>query len=234
MILLKTITLPDGRQLSYELTRKRVKNVNFRAKNDGIVYVSANTRVTVKEVERFLAERADFFFGAFERLRAREKRSELNTETVNWLGREYPVRIIHNARECAVLDEIECRVFTRLGSDAEYVLTLIQRAVADRFAALCRELNEEVRAELQRNGFTPPITQITIKDMKTRWGSCSYNIGHISINVRLAAYPRETVLSVFWHEYAHYWQHDHSKNFYDFLLRLYPDYYRWNDLLKEK
>ncbi len=234
MILLKIITLPDGRQLSYELTRKCVKNVNFRAKNDGIVYVSANTRVTVKEVERFLAERADFFFSAFEKLQAREKRSELNTETVNWLGRKYPVRIILNARECAVLDEIECRVFTRLGNDAEYVLTLIRRAVADRFAALCRELNEEVRAELQRNGFTPPITRITIKDMKTRWGSCSYNIGHISINVRLAAYPRETVLSVFWHEYAHYWHHDHSKNFYDFLLRCYPDYYRWNDLLKEK
>ena len=211
-----------------------MKNVNFRAKDDGIIYVSANSRVSVKEVERFLTERADFFFGAFERLQAREKRSEINTETVNWLGQEYPVRIIHNARECAVLDEIECRVFTRLGNDGEYVLSLIQRAVADRFAALCRELNEEVRAELQRNGLTPPPTQITIKDMKTRWGSCSYTKGHISINIRLAAYPRETVLSVFWHEYAHYWHHDHSKRFYDFLLRLYPDYYRWNDLLKEK
>ena len=211
-----------------------MKNVNFRAKDDGIIYVSANSRVSVKEVERFLTERADFFFGAFERLQAREKRSEINTETVNWLGQEYPVRIIHNARECAVLDEVECRVFTRLGGDAEYVLSLIQRAVADRFTALCRELNEEVRAELQRNGLIPPPTQITIKDMKTRWGSCSYTKGHISINIRLAAYPRETVLSVFWHEYAHYWHHDHSKRFYDFLLRLYPDYYRWNDLLKEK
>ena len=160
MIELKTITLPDGRTLTYELIRKRVKNVNFRAKDDGIIYVSANSRVSVKEVERFLTERADFFFGAFERLRAREKRSEINTETVNWLGQEYPVRIIHNARECAVLDEIECRVFTRLGGDGEYVLSLIQCAVADRFAALCRGLNEEVRAELVRRGLTPPPTQV--------------------------------------------------------------------------
>lgn len=220
--------------LTYELVRKRVKNVNFRAKDDGIVYVSANSRVSVKEVERFLTERADFFFGAFERLRAREKRSEINTETVNWLGQEYPVRIIHNARECAVLDEIECRVFTRLGGDGEYVLSLIRRAVADRFAMLCRGLNEEVRAELMRRGLTPPPTHITIKDMKSRWGSCSYTRGHISINIRLAAYPQETVLSVFWHEYAHYWHHDHSQRFYDFLLDMYPDYFRWNDLLKEK
>lgn len=231
---MKTITLPDGRTLTYELIRKRVKNVNFRAKDDGIVYVSANSRVSVKEVERFLTERADFFFGAFERLRAREKRSEINTETVNWLGLEYPVRIIHNARELAVLDETECRVFTRLGGDSEYVLSLIQRAVAERFAALCTELNAEVRAELERRGLTPPPTRITIKDMSSRWGSCSYTKGHISINIRLAAYPRETVLSVFWHEYAHYRYHDHSKAFYDFLLDMYPDYYKYNDLLKEK
>lgn len=234
MIKLKTITLPDGRRLTYELIRKRVKNVNFRAKNDGIVYVSANSRVSVKEVERFLTERADFFFGAFERLRTRDKRSEICADTVNWLGREYPVRIIQNARECAVLDENECRVFTRLGGDAEYVLSLLQRAVADRFAELCRELNDEVRTELLRHGFTPPPTRITVKDMRSRWGSCSYTKGHISINIRLAAYPRKTVLSVFWHEYSHYWHHDHSRDFYDFLLALFPEYYRWNDLLKEK
>lgn len=231
---MKTISLPSGKTLTYELVRKRVKNVNFRAKDDGIVYVSANSRVSVKEIERFLTERADFFFGAFERLQKRERRSGINTETVSWLGREYPVRIIHNAREIAVLDEIECRVFTRLDGDAEYVLSLIRRAVAERFAALCRELNGEVRGELERCGLTPPPTLITIKDMKTRWGSCSYTRGHISINVRLAAYPRETVLSVLWHEYAHYWHQDHSRKFYDFLLDMYPDYHKYNDLLKEK
>lgn len=211
-----------------------MKNVNFRAKENGIIYVSANSRISVKEVEKFLVERADFFIEAFEKLRAREKRSELNTETVNWLGQEYPVRIIHNARECAVLDEIECRVFTRLGNDPAYVLSLIQRAVADRFEALCRELNDEVRAEITRRELKPPPTLITIKDMKSRWGSCSYTRGHISINIRLAAYPRETVLSVFWHEYTHYWHHDHSRGFYDLLLKMYPEYYKWNDLLKEK
>lgn len=209
-----------------------MRNINFRAKEDGIVYVSANSRATVTQIENFLAERADFFFGAFERLKKREEKSAINTSSVNWLGKEYPVRVIRNSRELAVLDESECRVFTRLGTDAEYVLSLIQKAVSDRFCALCGELNEQVRAELSRTGLTPPPTRITIKDMSSRWGSCSYTRGHISINIRLAAYPRETVLSVLWHEYAHYWHHDHSKRFYGFLLRFYPEYYKWNALLK--
>lgn len=150
---------------------------------------------------------------------------------MNWLGKEYPVRIIQNARELALLDESECRVFTRLGDDAEYVLALIQKAVGKRFSELCRELNEEVRAELARDGLKPPKTLITIKDMKSRWGSCSYARGRISINSRLAAYPRGTVKAVFWHEYAHYWHHDHSKAFYDFLRERCPDYFTWHQAL---
>ena len=180
-----------------------------------------------------MTERADFFFDAFEKLRERERKADINTSSVTWLGREYPVRIIVNARELALLDESECRVFTRLGDDAEYVLELIQKAVVKRFSELCRELNDEVRAELARDGLTPPPARITIKDMKSRWGSCSYTRGHISINSRLAAYPRETVKAVFHHEYAHFWHHNHSAAFYNFLRGHYPEYFKWHDFLRE-
>ena len=230
---MKTLTLPDGRTLTYELTRKRVKNINFRPKEDGIVYVSASSRATVSEIERFLNEHADFFFGAFEKLRQRAEKSDINANSVTFLGREYPVRVIQNARETALIDESECRVFTRLGDDAGYVLELVQKAVTRRFSELCREINAEVLQELAESGLTPPPTQVTIKDMKSRWGSNSYTRGHISINVRLAAYPRETVKAVFWHEYAHYWHHDHSKRFYAFLEQHYPEYFKWHEFLKE-
>lgn len=230
---MKTVTLSDGRQLTYELTRKRVKKIHLRPKEDGVVYVSASSRVTVAEIERHLKDSADFFFDAFEKLRRRAEKSDINTHSVTFLGREYSVRVIQNARETALIDESECLVFTRLVDDGEYVLGLIRNAVARRFEELCRELNAEVVGELAQSGLVPPPTQIKIKDMKSRWGSCSYTLGHISINLRLAAYPRETVKSVFWHEYAHYWHHDHSKDFYAFLEKHCPEYFKWNGLLKE-
>ena len=230
---MKEIKLPDGRVIRYELTRKPVANINFRIKADGIVRVSASSRVTVGYIEKLLAQRADYIFSAAERLGERESRGELNLSKVNWLGKEYPVRIIRSSREFAVLDETEMRVFTIRGDDSEYLFELIRRTVADSFAALCTELNEQVRRELRESGLTPPPTRITIKDMKSRWGSCSYTRGHISINARLAAYPRDTVKAVFWHEYAHYWHHDHSRKFYDFLRAHYPEYFKWHEFLKE-
>ena len=229
---MKTIKLPDGREISYELTRKLVKNINFRAREDGIVAVSANSRVSIKQIEDFLIQRADFFFKAFEQLQKRARENNTNSRLVRFLGREYPVRVIENSREIAVIDENECRVFTK-STDENYIAVLRENAILTRFAALCRELNNEVREHLLEKGFAPPPTRISIKDMKSRWGSCSYARGHISINSRLAAFPRETILSVFYHEYAHYWHHDHSKNFYRFLLEIYPEYYVHNSVLKQ-
>ena len=229
---MKTIRLPDGREISYELTRKRVKNINFRAREDGIVAVSANSRVTVRQIEDFLVERADFFFKAFEQIQKRVRENNTNSRLVRYLGRDFPVRVIENSREIAVLDENELRVFTK-STDEAYIAALREKAILTRFAALCRELDEEVRERLREKGFEPPPVRISIKDMKSRWGSCSYTRGHISINSRLSAFPSETILSVFYHEYAHFWHHDHSKKFYDFLLLLYPEYYVQNAVLKQ-
>lgn len=229
---MKTLTLSDGRQLTYHLKRKAVKNINFRVKSDGVVYVSAKNSVGIAYIENILIGQAEQFLAAAERLRQREERSEIAIDRVNWLGREYPVRIIASHRECAVLDDNELRVFSVHGEDEMYIRGLMEKTIQNRFVQLCGELDREVRSALGRAGLTPPPTKVTVKDMKTRWGSCSYNRGHISINLRLAAYPRETVLSVFWHEYAHYWHHDHSSAFYAFLDKHYPEYRRWNGILK--
>lgn len=221
--------MSDGRKLCYELTRKKVKNINYRIKSDGVVYVSANSRVDEGHIVKILLDNADYIFNSIEHLREREQRSEQSASEVKWLGRAYPVRILHNARNTAVLEDDELRVMTQYDDNVE---RLIGEWLTRSFSELCAELNAEVRAELLRQGLNPPDAVITIKDMKSRWGSCAYNKGRISINIRLAAYPRNTVLSVFWHEYAHFYHHDHSARFYAFLNKYFPEYHRWNDLLK--
>lgn len=228
---MKLLKFPDGSEIQYELTRKPVKNINLRVKEDGTVRVSANNRISVRRIEDFIISEQAFVKKALERLSARREVSLVQTDKLRWLGREYPVRVISNSRECAVLEQDEIRVFTK-SPEPEHVMRLLRDWLSDSFIRLCRELDGEVRSALTESGLKPPPTVITVKDMSSRWGSCSWARGHISINFRLAAYPRETVLSVFWHEYAHYWHHDHSPRFYAFLEQHFPDYYKWNRLLK--
>ena len=74
--------------------------------------------------------------------------------------------------------------------------------------------------------------RITIRNQKTRWGSCSAK-GNLNFNCLLMLTPPEVLDSVIVHELCHRKEMNHSKRFYDEVLRVYPDYHKWNRWLKE-
>ncbi len=57
--------------ISYQLTRRKVKNINLRIRNDGSVAASASPRTPAERVDAFVAERADWIIAAQARLAAR-------------------------------------------------------------------------------------------------------------------------------------------------------------------
>ena len=67
---MKHVLVLGGHPIEYELTRKRVKNINIRVRADGTVGVSAPHRVTDQEVETILVSRGDFILGALEKFSA--------------------------------------------------------------------------------------------------------------------------------------------------------------------
>ncbi|MCI6059573.1 MAG: M48 family metallopeptidase [Dorea sp.] len=74
--------------------------------------------------------------------------------------------------------------------------------------------------------------RITIRNQKTRWGSCSSK-GNLNFNCLLMLTPPEVLDSVVVHELCHRKEMNHSKQFYEEVLRVYPDYWKWNRWLKE-
>lgn len=54
----------NGEKIEYELTYKKVKNLNLRIKPDGRVYVSVNRWTPLKAVEEFMQSKADFILKA--------------------------------------------------------------------------------------------------------------------------------------------------------------------------
>lgn len=66
-------------------------------------------------------------------------------------------------------------------------------------------------------------SQLTIRNQRSRWGSCSAN-GALSFNWRLLLAPSEILDYVVWHEACHLVHLDHSPAFWALLGRHRPGY----------
>lgn len=67
------------------------------------------------------------------------------------------------------------------------------------------------------------IEKVTVRDTKTRWGSCSTS-KTISLNWRLIFAPPEVAYYVCAHEAAHLIHMNHSKDFWKVVSHLCPEY----------
>ena len=73
--------------------------------------------------------------------------------------------------------------------------------------------------------------RISIRHQKTKWGSCSGK-KNLNFNCLLLLTPTEVMDSVIIHELCHLKYMNHSKEFYNEVLRVCPDYKKHNRWLK--
>ena len=117
-----------------------------------------------------------------------------------------------------------------------------QRAAAERLEPLTPEALQALK-ELARQRipervqhYAPLIGvsygRISIRSQRTKWGSCSAR-GDLSFNCLLMLTPPEVLDCIVVHELCHRRQMNHSERFYAEVLRVFPEYHRWNGWLKE-
>lgn len=73
---------------------------------------------------------------------------------------------------------------------------------------------------------------ISIRDQKSRWGSCSSS-GTLSFNYRLVFAPSKVLDYVVVHELCHLTHMNHSKDFWNMVGTVMPDYKVYKSWLKD-
>ena len=221
-----------GRRYPYSVVRKRMKHIIMHVRENGTVYVSAPYHAPEAIIQAFVENHAAVLAGQVQHFEAQHANAPDFTDGSRILHLGEPVTLQWSAKPCQPrLENGILTLFARTTDEARYAHRQWLIGVC---TELYRRINREVSADYRNHGYSVPLARVEIKEMKSRWGSCTAKKGRISMNFRLMQYPPGCIYSVFYHEYAHFMYQDHSDGFYAVLRGVFPEYDRWDAYLKQK
>ena len=232
---LRRLLLPCGRELPYELERKRVKNLNLRVRPDGSVHVSAPPAVPLARIEAFLRSREAFLLDALARADQRSRRPGpthyAEGELLSVWGESVPLRVRPGRGSGAELSGGALWLTVRdpedEGQRRRAAESWQRRSCEERIGAMCRQVYPAFAAR----GL--PFPTLRYQNMRSRWGVCRPARGELCFSTRLAEVPPACALYVVVHEFSHFFQPNHSRAFYDEVAGILPDWRQRRDLLRQ-
>jgi hypothetical protein len=219
----QTSTLPEIDQI----IRSNRRSISLEVHPDGRLVVRAPHAATLSQIQTLLRRKADWVAKSKAKVASRYAGLKPKTFTPGerfwYLGEQYPLQLTDRQRPPLDLDGA----------------FLLSRAAQDRakdvFINWYREETRQITARLidryvQQYHFK--VAKVRITSARTRWGSCSGK-NNLNFTYRLCMAPLDVVDYVVAHELAHLKVRNHSKDFWQVVAQLKPNYQANRDWLRK-
>ena len=205
--------------ITYTLVTKQVKNINMRISSKGEVVVSANPFVPMDKIDDFVSSKVSWIVKHQKSMQERSQKSMIDDKHIILFGNSLKIRKTTGKYNHVSYDKDTLYVQCREQADPEKVI----RQFLDK---LCRDVFLDIATLTFRSLSDYPLEfpDVKIRDMKSRWGSCTPAKNSITLNRKLIHYPFEFIEYVVLHEFVHFIQPNHSKAFYNIIENYMPDY----------
>lgn len=216
--------------LGYEVERKKIKNINLRVYPDKRIYISAPVNLHADYIENFIKSKKNWIEEIQRRLDKLPKSQDIKYETgekLSYLGKLYDLEVLLSAENRVFLKE--GKIILKVKEDTyELKNRLVEKWYFEKAKVLFTDIMKKYLDLLGEE-----IEHLSIKKMKTRWGSCNHRKKYINLNLELMKKPIPCIEYVALHEIAHLRHPNHSKDFYYHIERYMPDYKNRVKLLSE-
>ncbi|MDE6110441.1 MAG: M48 family metallopeptidase [Eubacterium sp.] len=222
-----------GRTIEYSLIRKNVKNINLRIKRDGSVVVSASPVVPKGVINNFVSDNAEKILSAMDKIQSKNSINSLeNGSTIQLLGKSYKLIFEESTENSYFIGEDDLIFYLTDINDFEIKQNVYHTLLKNTAAVVFPKLIEECYQPFKN--ICQAVPSLKIKDLKSQWGNCYHKRNLITLNLRLAVYDFNVIKSVVYHEYCHFVHQNHSKDFYNLLSSVYPNWKACDRILKNK
>lgn len=208
---------------SYTIQRTdRRKTATLQIVN-GLVTVVVPTSLSDEQVSKLVSSRLEQIQKTVEKQRRVMRKTEsefVSGHGFMYLGRTYRLKIHRTGTGQTGLRNGRIEIWSSHGlnqTDSEIKQSLTnwyQSRAEDKF-------QERLKIYAKKIGIS--VSTIVLRDMKTKWGSCTAK-GKITLNWRLIHAPTRIIDYVVTHELCHLVCHDHSRRFWSKVMRVIPDY----------
>lgn len=205
--------------ITYTLVTKQVKNINMRISSKGEVVVSANPFVPMDKIDDFVSSKVSWIVKHQKSMQERSQKSMIDDKHIVLFGNSLKIRKTTGKYNHVSYDKDTLYVQCKEQADPEKVI----RQFLDK---LCRDVFLDIATLTFRSlsNYHLEFPDVKIRDMKSRWGSCTPTKNSITLNRKLIHYPFEFIEYVVLHEFVHFIQPNHSKAFYNIIENYMPDY----------
>lgn len=156
-------------------------------------------------------------------IKSRRKNISLSVNKVGLIEVKSPLFVTKKALDEFVLAKKDwiLKIQAKLGSLTKTPRAASAQDLAKQKLLARRKIMERINYYNKEGCFK--FKRVAIKDMSSRWGSCSRE-GNLNFNYRLLYLPHELLDYVVVHELCHLMEHNHGLNFWREVQKIMPDY----------
>ncbi len=212
--------------LTYDIIHSRRKTYGIRVYPDGRVQISAPLRASQADIAEVVLKRAAWIVKHQQKFQTNprptvQSRQYVNGEMYRYLGESYTLEVVQGRPENVTLSDKHLIVTVTQADDMRRTAALIDRWYRQQAAHLFAERMAVCFPQVAFMGVAMP--PISLRMMKSRWGSCSSN-GKVTLNIKLLSAPLDLIDYVILHELCHLKELNHSMRFYALMDRVLPNW----------
>lgn len=207
--------------MEVKIIRKSVKNLILKIRPNGDIEVVAPRQISEIYIKDFINRKKTWIDKKLNEIKSRKNNpiSYCSGDKIFYLGKEYNFILIKSDRDFVKKSDLSIILFTKFPDDYKYKHEFINSWYREESKKIFIPILEKY---LKITG--KEIEKLTIKTLKTNWGSCNYKKRFINLNSEMMKKDIKFIEYVILHEIAHLEHPNHSKNFYNYIEQFMPDW----------